>query len=126
MLRPYYLQVVQDKLSPRRLFRHLRRALVEWDHLVQVLPGDLADILERVKRGSFRFHLEHRRLEASIGLLVEGILTAAMILGSSEMLSHKVWPDLYDVSIPGAAGLAVSLFLAWRLFRATRRSKNEP
>jgi ubiquinone biosynthesis protein len=49
-----------------------------------------------------------------------------MFLGSSEMLSHKVWPDLYDVSLPGAVGLAVSLFLVWRLFRATRKSKNEP
>jgi ubiquinone biosynthesis protein len=123
MIQPYYRQVVQEKLSPRRLARHLRRMIVEWDNLMQMLPADVMDILERLKRGQFKFQLEHRRLEASIGLLVEGLLTAAMFLGASEMLSMRVPPTLYEVSLPGAIGFFISLFLVWRLFRATKRTK---
>jgi ubiquinone biosynthesis protein len=126
MMRPYYRQAVRAKLSPKRIFRHLQRMFLEWDHLMRMLPADVGDILDRVKRGQFKFHLEHRRLEASIGLLVEGILTASLFLGASLMLSHRVPPAPYfDISIPGAIGLFTSLFLVWRVFRATRKSRKD-
>jgi ubiquinone biosynthesis protein len=126
MIQPYYRQAVREKLSPRRIFRHLQRMFVEWDHLMRMLPADVGDILERVKRGQFKFHLEHRRLEATVGLLVDGILTASLFLGSSLMLSYRVPPaPLWDISIPGAIGFFSSLFLVWRVFRATKRSRKE-
>jgi ubiquinone biosynthesis protein len=75
MIQPYYRRAVQEKLSPRRTFRHLRRMVLEWDHLMRTLPGDVGNIFDRVKRGKFKFYLEHRRLETSIALLVEGLVT---------------------------------------------------
>jgi ubiquinone biosynthesis protein len=126
MIQPYYRQIIREKLSPQRLFRHVHRMFLEWDQLMQTLPADLGDILERVKRGKFKFHLEHRRLEASMGLLVEGILTAALFLGATLMLCYKAPPaPFFDISIPGALNFFFSLFLLWRVFRATKRSRNE-
>ena len=51
MIRPYYLRAVREKLSPQRIFRHLRRMIRDWDHLMRTAPGDVSDILERTKRG---------------------------------------------------------------------------
>jgi ubiquinone biosynthesis protein len=125
MIQPYYRRAMQEKLSPRRLFRHLRRMFLEWDHLMQTLPGDLGDILERTKRGIFTFHFEHRRLETSVALLVEGLLSASLFLGSTLMLCHRVIADpWYDISIPGVLGLPWSLFLIWRVLRTTKKSRN--
>jgi ubiquinone biosynthesis protein len=127
MIQPYYHRAVRDKLSPRRIFRHFQRIFLEWDHLMRMLPADVGDILERVKRGRFRFQLEHRRLEASITLLADGILTAALFLGATLMLCYKVPPAPYfDISLPGALGLFPSLFLIWRVLRATKKSRHEP
>jgi ubiquinone biosynthesis protein len=126
MIQPYYRRAVQEKLSPQRTFRHLRRMFLEWDHLMRTLPGDVGDILDRVKRGKFRFYLEHRRLETSIALLVEGLVTSALFLGASLMLCFKLPPaPFFDLSIPGVLGLLASLFLVWRLFRATKKSRSE-
>jgi ubiquinone biosynthesis protein len=125
MIQPYYRRAVQDKLSPRRLFRHARRMFLEWDHLMQTLPGDLSDILERTKRGRFTFQFEHRRLETSVALLVEGLLSASLFLGSTLMLGHRVIADpWFGISIPGALGLPWSLFLIWRVLRTTKKSRN--
>ena len=44
------------------------------------LPRDAADILQRVKKGSFDVHLNHRRLETTVNRLVLGILTAALFI----------------------------------------------
>ena len=112
MIRPYFTRVVQEKLSPHRIFRHWRRMFLEWDHLMRTLPGDVGDILDRTKRGQFKFHLEHRRLETSVALLVDGLLSASLFLGSTLMLCHRVLAEPWlDISIPGALGLPCSLFL---------------
>jgi ubiquinone biosynthesis protein len=127
MIQPYYRRAVQEKLSPRRIFRHLRRTLVEWDHLMRTLPGDVVDILERTKRGQFTFHFEHRRLETSVALLVDGLVGASLFLGATLMLCHRVLADPWlDVSIPGALGFPISLFVIWRVLRAAKKTRSEP
>lgn len=126
MIAPYYRRAVREKLSPRRLFRHLRRMFLEWDHLMRTLPGDVGDILDRVKRGKFTFYLEHHRLEMAVALLVEGLVTASLFLSATLMLCFKVLPEPYfDISIPGALGILSSMFLVWRTFRAAKKSRNE-
>ncbi len=127
MIQPYYRRAVQEKLSPRRIFRHLRRMFLEWDQLMRTLPGDLGDILERTKRGQFKFHLEHRRLETSVALLVDGLVSASLFLGSTLMLCHHVLAEpFFDISLPGVLGLPCSLFLVWRVLRMAKKSRNEP
>lgn len=54
--------------------------------------------------------------------LVLGILTAAVFLGSSKLWSREAKPLFYNVSIFGAIGYVISLFLGWRLMRAIRKS----
>jgi len=94
---------------------------------MRTLPGDVGDILDRTKRGQFKFHLEHRRLETSVALLVEGMLAAALFLGSTLLLCHGVLAEPYfNISLLGALGLPISLLLVWRVLRATRKSRQEP
>jgi ubiquinone biosynthesis protein len=126
MIQPYYRRAVQEKLSPRRIFRHMRRMFLEWDHLMRTLPGDVGDILDRVKRGKFTFYLEHHRLEMAVALLVEGLISASLFLSATLMLCFKVLAEPYfDISIPGALGILSSMFLVWRIFRAAKKSRNE-
>jgi ubiquinone biosynthesis protein len=124
MIRPYYAQILREKFSPRRIIRRVQRAVVAWDRLFMMLPGDLADILERLRRGELKVHLEVRRLELSVRLLVRGILTAAIFLGSAWMLSSRVPPTLFDVSLTGAMGMAVSIGLLLRLFWMSRHRRD--
>ncbi len=76
----------------------------DWDNLLEILPRDAADILHRMKKGSFDVHLSHRRLETTVNRLVLGILTAALFMGSASLLSQSVPPLAWDISVPGAAG----------------------
>ncbi len=126
MIQPYFHRALREKLSPRRFLRRLRRTLWGWDHLLRTLPGDVGDILDRTKRGQFKFYLEHRRLETSLGLLVEGLVSASLFLGSTLLLGHRVLPEpWFNVSIPGSLGAVSSSFLIWRVLRATKKSRNE-
>ncbi|HVV70266.1 MAG TPA: AarF/ABC1/UbiB kinase family protein, partial [Verrucomicrobiae bacterium] len=66
--------------------------------------------------------VDHRHLDPIVNRLVLGILTASLFLGSSLLWSMKAPPMVHDVSIFGAAGYLLSIYLGWRLFRAIRKS----
>ena len=51
LLQPYYASTVQRRFSPEQLLRKLRRSYRDWDHLIDILPRDLADVLQRVRQG---------------------------------------------------------------------------
>ena len=122
LLRPYRKQILARRLSLTRLRRKSRTAVRRWSHLLDIVPGDVADILDRVKQGSFDVHLEHRRLDTIVNRLVMGIISAALFIGASLLWSRNVPPRLGDYSIPGGLGCGLAVYLTIRLLRAIRAS----
>jgi ubiquinone biosynthesis protein len=122
LLQPYYDKTIQQRFSPERLLRRLQRAYRDWDRFIDMLPRELADILQRVRDGKFDVHLEHRRLEATANRLVYGMLTAALFVGSCLLLSRQVPPTIGGVSVLGAVGLIFTFVLGLRLVRAVKKS----
>ena len=107
-----------------RVLRKLYRAYRDWDRLIDILPRDVAEILRRVRNGTFEFRHEHHRLESTVNRLVHGILTAAFFLGSSLLYSHEAQPAFAGVSLIGSFGFLVSLFFAWRLIRTINKAED--
>ena len=124
LLQPYQANIVRRRMAPDRLMKKARRNLTDWNRLVEMAPRDLADILSQVKRGKFEVHLEHRKLDSVVNRLVMGILSAALFVGSSFILSAKVPPLVQGVSIVGALGCTAAVFMGFLLVRAIQRSEN--
>lgn len=122
VIRPYYFTIVSRRMAPQKLFARVRRSFRDWERMLDSLPRDIADVLARVRSGTFDIHLDHRRLEPTVNRLVMGLLTAAMFLGSSLLWSMKAPPVVFDVSIFGALGYVISTWWGWRLYRAIRKS----
>lgn len=125
LIQPYYLKAVQRRLAPRKIAEEVGRAVREWKRLVDTLPRDLFDILRRIRKGSLEVHLEHRRLESTVDRLVTGLLTAAMFLGSAIMWSMQAPPTIKGVSLFGALGFLVSVWLGSGLLISIRRAKRD-
>ena len=94
----------------------------DWDRLIDVFPRDMADILGRVRKGSFDVNLQHRRMDTIVNRLVMGILSAALFVGSAELWSRAVPPLFYGISVPGAAGCGVAVWLGFQLVKAIRKT----
>jgi len=122
VVKPYRKKMLLRRLSPGRQIRKLRR--LSWDvrHLLDVLPRGLGEIVEQMQAGKFDVHLDHRGLEPSVNRLVLGMLASALFLGSSLMISRDVPPKLFGVSVLGAAGMLMSIFLGLRLWHAINKS----
>ncbi len=121
LVQPYQRKLLARRLSPARQMRKMRRIFSELEQLAEILPRRLRDILQQVESGKFDVHLDHRGLEPSVNRLVLGMMASALFLGSSLMLAQHVWP-VREVSVPGVMGMALSMFLGWRLLKAIGKS----
>lgn len=123
LVQPYYRRSMRRRYSPERLALQLQRGSRDWARLIGAMPGEVTDILERIRAGSLDVHLDHRRLDPVVNRLVLGLLTSALFLGSSLLWSMEAPPLVSDVSLFGAIGYTVSIVMATRLLRAVRRSE---
>jgi ubiquinone biosynthesis protein len=122
VIRPFYAELMQRRLSPRRIWHRMQRASRSWERLLVALPRDLEEVLTRVREGSFSVHLRHRNLDAVVNRLVLGVITAALIVSSALLWSLHAPPIVGGISVFGAAGYLVALYLGGRLVRAIKRS----
>lgn len=121
LIEPYRKTILRRRLSPMRQARKIRNLFTELEELAEVAPRRFREILDQVQRGKFDVHLDHRGLEPSVNRLVLGMLTSAIFLGSSLLISRDVWP-IYGISVPGALGMVLSAILGFRVVRAIGKS----
>jgi ubiquinone biosynthesis protein len=122
MMQPYRRKMILRRFSPKRQWRKLRRLYSELEHLVDVLPQGIAEILEQMQTGRFDIHLDHRGLEPSVNRLVLGLLSSAFVVTAALLLSREVGPLMFGLSSLGLASGVIGVGMAFRLWLAINKS----
>ncbi|WP_428561969.1 MAG: ABC1 kinase family protein [Solidesulfovibrio sp. DCME] len=122
VITPYASKILLRRFSPGEVFARLRRGYRDWNALLESFPRDAAEILRRGREGRLDVRLDHKGLDGTVNRLVYGLVTAALFLGSCLVLSSRVPPLFFDVSLFGALGCACAIVLGLRLLRAVKRS----
>lgn len=133
IMRPFLRRLMISRLSPIKQARQFGHFLMQMERLAESMPHRMEVILDQIQSGKFDVHLDHRRLGPSVNRLVMGMLTSALFLGSSLMLSYNVPPTIlpspgvwgiHDLSLLGLTGCLASMMLGVRLVWAIRKSGN--
>lgn len=133
IMKPFHRKMMIKRYSPHRQLKKMQRLYIGLEQLAEVLPLRLTTILEQLQSGRFDVNIEHRRLGPPVNRLVMGMITSALFLGSSLMVSFKVsptlfpgssWLGIHDLSLLGLAGIAASMMMGFRLVWAIRKSGN--
>jgi ubiquinone biosynthesis protein len=122
MIQPYRRKLILRRFSPKRQLRKLHRLYSELEHLVDILPQGIADILEQMQSGRFDIHLDHRGLEPSVNRLVLGMLASAFILTGALLLSRQPEKLIGGLSSVGWAALIIGVGMGLRLWLAINKS----
>lgn len=131
VMRPFLRRLMISRLSPIKQARQVGHFIMQIERLAESMPHRVEAILEQIQSGKFDVHLDHRRLGPSVNRLVLGMLTSALFLGSSLMLSYNVPPTIFpnaglwgmhDLSLLGLTGCMASMLLGFRLIWAIRKS----
>ena len=126
--KPFLTQLMWAKYAPNELAKKAQRGAAEGYDLVTGLPTDVWKLVKLMRKGQFKFHMqveemEHflDRLSNSITRITIGIVMAALIMGSSIVMTAsggQIPIGLEYFSMLGFAGAVIGglwmIFSIWR------------
>lgn len=126
--RPFLQRVMLQRFAPAQLYQRGRRGMAELLELAGDLPRDLRRLLQAARRGRLQIRVETQALKGfgdqvnrAANRLTMGIVTAALIIGSSIVMNSvggisSRW--LLAIGVTGFVGAALCglwiLYAIWR------------
>lgn len=117
-IRAYVHKLALQRYRPAVLWRHLRNSLAGLWFSQRQLPYQLGQVITKLEHGKlgFSFHLEKlseliRTLETASNRLTAGIVTGAIIIGSSMIITTGIGPYLFGFPALGVIGYLLSVIL---------------
>ncbi|NDR58558.1 ABC1 kinase family protein [Aliiruegeria sabulilitoris] len=128
--RPFLRRQMLRRYAPDRLARKAREGAAEGLDLVTGLPKDLKKLLQMAQRGQIRLgidvvQMEHYldRIDRSVTRLTMAIVTAALIMGSSMVMSFSGAKLPIGLSVFAMMGFMASILGGLWLIYTTWRSR---
>ncbi|MFZ2403508.1 MAG: AarF/UbiB family protein [Methylobacter sp.] len=121
---PYIEKIMMERYRPEAIAKRGWRNLVSLADLLSSLPKDLRKLLRASRKGAFQVDITVRRLDMyvnhidnAISRLTMGIVTAALIIGSSIISTVKGGPELFGLPAFGFLGYSFATMGGiWLLF----------
>ncbi|MFU8788566.1 MAG: ABC1 kinase family protein [Methylobacter sp.] len=108
---PYVQKIMMERYRPDAIAKRGWRNLVSLADLLSSLPKDLRKLLRASRKGAIQVDITVRRLDQyvnhiddAISRLTMGIVTAALIIGSSIIMTVKGGPELFGLPAFGFLG----------------------
>ncbi|WP_373975699.1 AarF/UbiB family protein [Chitinibacter sp. SCUT-21] len=132
-LTPFVREVILARYNPNTLFKRTKDNFFEAFNVLSGLPRDIGKLIKQARRGNLRVDLDLKRLDhfgaqmaKSANRLTMGIVTGALIIGSSIAMTIKVGPTLFGMPLLGFLGFVVALFNAvWLMLAIWISGKSE-
>jgi len=131
---PLLKQAVRARYRPKALMQRGWRALDEAFSLIGGLPQDLARLLRAARRGRLEVHIDiasldrvGNQVESALNRLAVGLVVAALIVGSSIVMTVPGGPTLLGLPFFGLLGfvgaVAGSLWLIASISRSSKAKR---
>jgi ubiquinone biosynthesis protein len=129
--RPVLQEVQRSRVRPGVLWRDVRDVLRSSFTGLKELPGEMRRIARRLERDDLTIRFQHQGLEdlddalkAAANRIALGVIIAALIVGSSLIITTRNPPYLFGYSALGMIGYLLSallgLYVVWDIFRHGR------
>ncbi|HSO20938.1 MAG TPA: AarF/UbiB family protein, partial [Desulfosarcina sp.] len=117
-IRPHLESIAVKRFHPESIFRRMRGFLFKLTTAPTKFPRRIGDIVEKMEQGRLRVGFEHRNLdglqhtlEKTFSRLTMGVILAALIIGSSLIITTGIPPIVLGYPLLGLAGYLVSALL---------------
>jgi ubiquinone biosynthesis protein len=123
LLEPYMKKLLVERFDPRRAARHAGRTLRGWDRLAASLPGDIEEIVQQIRAGRLAVDFRVHDADGAVDHLVDGLVAAASVVASAQLLSSRTGPTVGPISVPGLVAAGVGVITWQRLVRRRRERR---
>ena len=115
-LTPFVKEVILARFHPEAIFKKGKEGALEVVHLLSGLPKDIGRLIKQARRGNLRIDLDLKRLDhfglqitRSANRLTMGIVTGALIIGSSIVMTVNAGPKLFGLPLLGFLGFILAI-----------------
>ncbi len=112
---PYIQEIMMERYRPEAIAKRGWRNVVGIADLLSDLPNDMRKLLRASRKGAFQVDVTVRHLERyvstidiAISRLTMGMVTAALIIGSSIIMTIKAGPLLFGLPAFGFLGYTIA------------------
>lgn len=127
--KPFIESFMYKRFDPRRQVRDMMNLFDRFRMTIKMLPDDLEEIVQKLKKGKMLVQLHHEGLnkfilemDRSSNRLTFGMIIASLIVGSSLVMQLDRGPMLFGFSIFGVLGYLIAGILGLWLAIAILRS----
>ncbi len=132
--RPYLIKLNRERWSPKNLFRHNFWPILRAMKSLQEIPSDFQRLIRRFEEEDVQIKLHHTGIDGlqdtfrnAMNRLTVGVVTAALIIGSSLIITTGVRPFLWGYPAIGMIGFMASgclgFYLVISILRKSRRDR---
>ncbi len=121
----YSTQLMLAHFTPKGLIQKFQHSIIDWTKLIDSFPGEIRDILIRLRKGSIQINLNHQGLERTAQLLVLGILASSLFISSALLWTSKAPPLFKENSLLGAIGFLAAFILVMFIIAHLMKSKKD-
>ena len=129
---PFVKEVLRLRYAPDAVLKRGVHNVKDIASIMAGLPRDLAKFFKELRRGRVRLDIDVKRLDhfgqqldRSANRLTLGIMTAALIIGSSIVMTITVGPKIFGMPILGFLGFIIAVFNSiWIILSIWRSGKN--
>lgn len=128
-LTPFVKKIIIDRYMPAALFKRGKRGISNLADALTSLPGDVSQVLREAGRGRLKVNLDLKRLDHfghqldhSTNRLTIALITAALIVGSSIVMTVKGGPTLFGLPAFGFLGFFLAFVIGLVLMISIWRS----
>lgn len=128
-LTPFVKKIIVERYMPRTLWRKGARGVSKTIGAITDLPGDVSQVLKEAGRGRLKLNLDLKRLDHfghqldhSTNRLTMALITAALIIGSSIVMTVRGGPELFGLPAFGFLGFFLAFIIGIILMISIWRS----
>jgi ubiquinone biosynthesis protein len=125
--------MLETKYRPEHIYHILRKLSSTSLDILDDFPGDIRILWKRLQRGEINIPIQHKidsegieplrkTLNTTFNRLGNAILTAAVLITSSNLIASDLSPKIWGIPVIGLIGLACGVWMGLRHALSTRRS----
>lgn len=132
MLRPFLVKLVARNYNPLQFVKRVFNSVYEMGLYMEDFPRDLKNAMRKINTGEIKVDLRHKGIDPLVHTInrvtrqvISAVLIAALILGGTLMIVHKVGPMWGDSSAAGIIGFIIAGILALGMIRDLRKGDHD-
>jgi ubiquinone biosynthesis protein len=132
IMKPYLIKLVARNYDPIQFGKRIFNSIYEMGLYLEDFPRDIKNAMRKINSGEMKVDLRHKGIDPLIHTInrisrqvISAMIVAALIIGSTQLIVHKVQPLWGNSSALGVIGLTIAGLIGLGMIKDLRKGDHD-